>query len=353
MLAPMARVPAHYQEEPGASRCGDTFEEGLTVTGEIYGRGGFGADHIKFIPRVTEEPGGTWWSTDSADERDFIGDVERAAERVDDQLGQLSGELTVEQSNSVWRLLQLAEDNLEEVDELYAYWSGEGPRPGLDLWRPGAGTPSEWPLESGDRIFDYRGECYGLSGEWVDRHAYDVASGQYRPTGEQYWCPDQDDRDQRAEDRERIHQLLVDAARAVRCAQWGLWRMVLYGRAVKDWDDKYGGQLGMVLQTEAPPPPVFEFEPWQSDEPIDVWPVWPDPVEPTPVWPVWPDEEPPPDDGLGGAGVWEPPDEPGAMPEDDVPAEPPPPEEPSERPSWAAPLLIGGAALAAAVILTR
>jgi len=307
----MAVVPANYTPEPGETRCGASFGRGITVTGEIYGSGGIGAELKHIVPRLSVMPTGNWWSYRSQDEANLIDSVKTRIPVVADDAQEQFGHdaISLSQKNAIDYLLDLAHSNLRRVDEIYAYWDGKIPHPAT-----GVGLPydsqynrvSEWPLGAGDAIYQHTSECKGVSGDWVaDRELQGSTVRQVR----WYFCPDETMRQQRSKDRNAIRSLVLNAARAVRCAEWGLWRIVLYRQALALWEEKYGDRGSFAAGTPGPGPGLVS--PASSyglyEEPIGRPPsggVPPDEPEDFPLPDIDslppPGEEPPDDEGMGG-----------------------------------------------------
>lgn len=260
----MTGVPLSYTPEPGSARCGNSFERNITVTGEIPGRNGYGGDLKHILPRVAKVPTGQWWSQESTKERTFVASVRNGLERARRDLADNLLQVGALDSLTIEYLFDLAEGNLERVDRIYAFWRGQGAHPETGNWLPadhnvpspiGAGTfsrRSEWPLTASDAIYEYLEECHGQSARWVeDRELV----GNTVQTVRLYFCPGDTTRQQRARDRAQILELLLDAARAVRCAHYGVWRLVLYKRAVQRWNAQYGDLPDLAAPTEPRPRP--------------------------------------------------------------------------------------------------
>lgn len=358
----MAKVPLSFQAEPGQARCGDSFAHSMTVTGEIPNRSGFGSDKKKWISKVTNWPAGNWASFQSSKEGTFVEDVKMGRNRLEDDLIASAPSLTTPQENAIIYLIRLVDANLAKVREVYDYWDGKGPHPST-----GVGLPhdfehdrtSDWPLKTGDAIYQHVSECTGVSGQWVeDRELV----GQNVKMIRWYFCPDGAMREQRAKDRVWIRKLLLDSARAVRCGQWGVWRMRLYNEALTEWEEKYGG-FGFKLPPGPPPKPdpspfvpeggpQFGIYQPPGEPPPPPGPEEPPPFQPADFIPPPPGDLPPPDDepeepDLGeGPDALPPPLGPEGLPP--VPPAPPPttPGQPGIFSKKNLPLFVGAGALA-------
>lgn len=310
--APMAAVPLSFDPEPGASHCGNTFDVNMTVTGELPGKSGFGSDRKHFLRRVGLIPAGSWWSTKSAKEQAFVASIRNRMQEVEQELLANAGALDEDEEGAIIYLIKLALGNLEHVEDLYAYWDGVGPHPDTGIGLPfdeNSGQVSAWPLTATDKIYLHVEECEGKTAVWVsDRELVGQAVQHVR----YFYCPSSATIAQRSKDRTRIRKLILNAARAIRCAQWGLWRMLLYKQSLAAWDAQYGGLPDLQTPTQPGPTPsgaVFPgtFQSPHRDEPIPPIPERPD--DDPPDWKAPPPGELPPggeDDeavpGDGGTG---------------------------------------------------
>ncbi len=350
------KVPSGFTPEPGAQRCGDSWQDFLMVTGELPGTQGYGKDSKHSLPPVVSEgaptktvPGatpGTWYSYDTDAERKFVDGMAPSAKRVYTELdavneGRLGNNsklrLTPMQIQEVQYLMDLHEANLDRVEALYAYWEGD-----RNLHpQTGEYTTNEWPLPAGDDIEDYVAECEGLSGKWVEETGFGFEGGTVLRS---YYCPGGAGLARRAKDRNAIGRLLIDAAKAIRCAHWGLWRMALYGMERAAWDAGPGGRGIQQRPGEYTAPLGLQQRPGEyvppigfSNVPPEDLPPIPDPIEPDPEEAA--ETEGPRDiprrSPLAGGAT-------GLLP----PGPPPPAASP-----WRTPLLVGGAAAVAWVLL--
>lgn len=258
-MAPMAKVPSGFQPEEDEPRCGDSFSRQITVTGVVPGTGGYGSDLTKVLKLVASEPHGDWYSRDSAEEQSFIENILYTSNRVERDLAAavLREQLTEAQADSVAYLINLSKRNILRVELLYEYWEGEAAHPQTGSSLPvddTSGRASEWPLPEGDDLYNYLPACRGLTGEWVDDRQLMGSEVQHL---RYYYCPSSESHAQRKRDRAAIRELLINAARAVRCAEFGLWRQVLYNEAYEVWSQHSTG-LGYQREPGEPPtvPPI-------------------------------------------------------------------------------------------------
>jgi hypothetical protein len=149
-----------------------------------------------------------------------------------------------------------------------------------------------------------------------------------------YVCPSWPTRYQRNADRKAIRDRLIEAMQALRCAQYGVWRRVLYREAKQRWDSEdHGFGWSPTTKPDPEPEPTWGGQ-WALTGHQPEPPEPPEPQDPDPVGPLpGPDEEP--DDGQ----PWEPWGEPDRMPDidkdalpDDPPDFPMPPPEPVAEP---------------------
>jgi hypothetical protein len=322
----MTGVPRSFRPEPNYKRCGNSFERNLVVTGEIPGRNGFGSNRKHTIARIAVVPTtANWWSRQGASERQFTTAIVTRMGSVRNDAAAEQPWIPYSQMQSIEWLLALAQGNLDRVAAIYLYWSGTGEHPETGERLPvdesapspvGAGTygrASEWPLTASDAIYEYVGECAGKSAAWVDDRELVGGTVQHIRN---YFCPGATTRAQRARDRKQILELLLDAARAVRCAQYGIWRVSLYRQSVQDWNNRYGDLPGFQ-QPGAQPPSGSPYQGAGGFQYGTIEPIGPGtggfgggigtgPVAPIPPVPV--DWDPPtpddlPDPGpLGGGG---------------------------------------------------
>jgi hypothetical protein len=299
----MTAVPTSFDAEPGSIRCGNSFERTIVVTGEIPGRNGYGANHKHTIGRIALQPSGTWWSKKDPKEAAFISQITTRMQSVQNDINLNRAALSQADIASLEWLLELAANNLARVEAIYTYWTGFGAHPETGESLPAdqnapngfGGTmarASEWPLTASDAIYEYLGECQGQSARWVDDRELVGGTTQHM---RYYFCPGDQTRAQRARDRSQILKLLLDAARAVRCAQYGVWRIVLYKRAVADWNAQYGGTPDIASPTQPgtqPRPGVVGGQGGFQYQPVDpIGPLRPTNdggLEPGPVAPIPP-----------------------------------------------------------------
>ena len=297
----MAKVPSGFQAEPGQSSCGNSWPDLITVNGMIPGTGGYGSDRTQsLLPVATMPSGNDWYSYDGAAERKFIEDIKYRLGQVDTErftAGQ-RGDLSLKEADAVRYLANLARNNLERVQNIYRFWNGElevhpqtGSRLPVDAPAPrhpgsGSNLRSEWPLQAGVSLAKYMSECTNKSDEWVE-------TSEGPRVVRLYYCHGIEIRIERVEDRERIRRLIIDAAAAVRCAHFGLWRMTLYNQALKKWREHQTG-LGFGQRPgEYVPPLGFEQRPGEYVPPLGFGfppelPVIPDPETPEPEEPEEP-----------------------------------------------------------------
>ncbi len=319
IIRTMALPPGGYPAEGGANApCGWTWKQNAVVTGEISGFD-FGASEKTILPPIVY-PGNVpkVWGKDADSEAAFADKIQQAIIQTTADVNALAAEdpdpsngfepndsLTAKQVNSLAWLLAHAQAQLEAAAEIYDFWAHRfgGPWP-LSL----GDFPSNFTLPAG---IDARSHpCSGNNGEWVDG----------RGRVDKVMCPANAEMVRRPFDREKVRARLMDAIHHVRCAQWGMWRLVLYGRAVNAWDLKHPVG-GLVAEPVGPIGPVSSGAPGGFAAPYS------DPLPPGDLTTA-PPTEPPAPTGPGGltTGPPSPPDEPGDFHLPD-PGELPPPDQ--------------------------
>jgi hypothetical protein len=284
--------------EPGHWRCGNSYAQEIVVTGELPN--GYGKDNTQTLEPVATKLKGNWWSRKTEEEAAFIDEIQAARERFEEDLGleEVGEALSAQESAQLSSLVNVATQNVKEVEKIYDYWDGKTmnglPR---DVWI--SGLASEWPLSESDIVSEHVPQCSNsLPGAWVE--VQDLVGNSVQ-TVRYYFCHGDEAKQKRSTDRWAIKKLLEDAARAVRCAMFTMWRVVLYRRSLAEYDDIDVGTF--IPQPPAPPPPETPAGPGGFKAPTlpeDPW-VPPPPAEP-PSFPTFPvdaiittiDWEPPP-----------------------------------------------------------
>lgn len=181
---------------------------------------GFGGQFSKVLPPIA---GSMVSSQGFGGPVGFGGEVEQ--QRLDelmDAIGETramldvaADSLTQTQIGDISYLLRGAELELEAAQDVHEGWDRMG-----------------WPLSyQPDRISAFPGapgKCKGDGGEEVTPPG----------GGRRVRCPTISDAIRRPGSRYYIRQRFIDAAHWARCAQWGLWRSLLYARAKEDWDNQ-------------------------------------------------------------------------------------------------------------------
>lgn len=318
-----------YDPEPGYAICGDSFDRDVTVTGELPNQDGYGSDLRRILARFGERPSGDWASRNSQVERLFVDAIDRADQRVTSTVQELAPDLTGEEQAAVAKLIARARQNLEWVDQVYRYWAGDAAYPGTNSTLPvdpATDWPSEWPLTASDNPAEWVPECAGAEpGTWVNDR--ELVANQMQ-TVRRYYCPDALMRNRRQKDRKAIAKRLLEAMRALRCAEYSAHRRVLWREAKKRWDEEnhgFGFAPGVGAGNDDPEVSPWGAVPWgiaqQPLGPIDPpVPGGHEPIEPLPPIPE-PGEDEDDDRGLFPMPPSEPP-----------PDEPPPDEPPPDAP---------------------
>jgi len=297
---------------PYPKNCGKSWDKTKTVTGEIYGKGGFGKDFMKslsplgFVAELKDIGRDRQRQQLVEDKIDtFIQRLRREVSNASGAQGQRRI-LNVDEQKALDWLLTHAQFQLDEVTRIWDKWIFRKVTAGT----AGVADGGTFPLDLEDRVTNIPGggvHCAGRMGKWIDSSD---------PRGGRIFCPTEAELKQRPKDRAAIEQYFVWAFESTRCAQVGLARMLLYKKAVAAWS---GIDLPDIkLPTEPPDQPAQpgELEPLVLDigdvdmcklfgigcDPWDVGPVEPD-IPPCPHdWCLDPDGLPPPDQPDLGSG---------------------------------------------------
>lgn len=215
----MARPPSHFRGETIGRVCGHTWASELVVDGRLPD--GYGADITKTLDPVMPPPfAGPGGQPDVEPQAQGIGWDSPAEALRRQQLLLRIGELRVatdvayiagDIKGAVRWLLDKAEAELESAQKIHSLWKTRG--------------NGAWPLRYADRLTNFYAaenpdDCAGRFGATVSG----TGGGTVR-------CPTRQEVDRREADREKIRERFVDAARFVRCAEYGLYRSVLYRKA--------------------------------------------------------------------------------------------------------------------------
>lgn len=227
--------------EPGHSRCGNSYAKEILVSGQLPN--GYGKDNTHTLEPVADKPSGSWWGRRSPEEAEFSDQIQAAIARLKDDIGGNTA-LIPSEAAALSSMTYLAEQNLKQVSEIYDFWDGK--TGGLPRDSELSGRESEWPLDTSDILSQYMYACRPkMTGKWVPIRA-GLGEG---PVVRNYYCHMWSLTERRVEDRLRIWTLLDEAARAVRCAEWTMWRVTLYRQSLAEFDEIDAGTL-------APAPPV-------------------------------------------------------------------------------------------------
>ena len=314
----MASVPHSFDPEPGSNRCGDSYRKLILANGLLPNTKGFGL-HLRHTVRPVVLPGSV---TDPADTDAGVNEetIESIRAMVQERLGKVldgielndhlfrkadrdslrwlvrHSEAELEAATQIWERWADREEgswSLDNGDTLDTFWQPRDPR---DCFDP-------------DELMDPPGPNYG---RWVpSRHAIAGTPS----AGVQVRCPTLDEVAARPFDRTAIQDRLRDALRHLRCAEYWYWRVLLYRRALQEWEEKEPGIVVTSSFAALPPvgQPVKEFEPPPLIDPkLGIYRPPPDPPD---FRPPSTDDLPDPDsvpmpDGAAPPGVLPP----GALP---------------------------------------
>lgn len=275
----MARPNSSYPPERPGSTCGSSWSDPLRVTGRLSSTNSFGSNIFVDLDAVADaddlrrtQGKLSWDGPHETRVRDAFD--ARVRETLDD-LVKFKGDLGQANFDAVEGLLRMAVDNLSYVEAIHEKWRA-----------------ARWPMS---RL------------HFNDEHCTrEVDMGKVFGGGFER-CPTYSTHLERDADRDEIVRRFVDAAHAIRCAEFGMWRVVLYRRALGEWrrTPQGGGPGGL-----APTPPSTPRPPAAGGGTFTARPPGPPPppTPPAPPNPLLP--EFPPDLGAGEALPPPPPPEP-------------------------------------------
>jgi hypothetical protein len=274
------KPPAAYPTEPKkpgtvpphAMRCGWTWAVPVTVDGRLPT--GFGAQYSHVLEPVMPiaRLGQIGWA--GAIEAERRTQLKTAAQRILEQLQLASTTIDPTSIASVRWLVESAGAELTAADQVHAKW----------LTR--AGGP--FPLSLEDRPSAFHKSCAGQPGAAVPGTLV---------------CPSAAELAQRMPDRRRIRDRFEDAAAHLRCAEYWLWRVMLYREALAAWaavrPPTGAGGLKAAMPAKPPPAPLdLTREPPPAPPPMGELRIPPGPPETTPgqlAPPGWEPGTPPPE----------------------------------------------------------
>lgn len=293
----MARPSSTYPSERPGSTCGASWPDPIRVTGRLSQTNSFGSnisvelDPVADADDMRRSHGMLSWN--GAHEARVREELEERIRNTLDDLVKFRDALGEENRDAVEGLLRMAVDNLDYIEAIHKKW-----------------TDARWPMSRGHYNDDHctrevdMGKVFGGG---FDR------------------CPTYDTHIERNDDRDEIARRFVDACHAIRCAEFGMWRVVLYRRALKRWKKtpQGGGPGGLAPKPPATPrPPMAGGGTFATRPPGPLPPPTP-PAPPNPLLPDFPPE-------LGGGEMLPPPPPPEPPPElkppvglEDPPVEPP------------------------------
>lgn len=217
---------------PYPKNCGKAWDKTQTVTGEIYGKGGFGREFKKTLSPIGY-----------LSELNDIGKDGARIDLVKEKLGKFATRLSREIDNASGRkgtkkrllnsneeralrwLLEHAQSQWNAAESLWEKWVYRR----IDMGAAGTADGGTFPLNLEDRTTNIPGggtHCAGRMGKWIPSTS---------PRGGDIFCPTLAELQQRPKDRAAIRQHLIYAFENIRCAQVGLYRMLLYKQALAAW----------------------------------------------------------------------------------------------------------------------
>ena len=220
----MARPPSRYKSERRGG-CGASWRDALTVRGTIPGTGGFGESFARTLPPVVSdlEGGAGYLGWDGEYEHERKAQLETVLAGVREDVTGLLRELPEKTKSTLLQLLAGARDQLDAIEEIHESWRLR--------------DDGTFGLQYGDAMEDFPAAQH-----IEDCTTYPTQGPHYgkrvpgRGRGDDVICPTRAELDQRSVDRDQVATLYRDTARWIRCAEWTLWRTILYRRALEQWD---------------------------------------------------------------------------------------------------------------------
>jgi len=241
-----------FKAEPGAPACGTSYAKPLLVSGRLPN--GFGAENTHELAAVTPALSGDWWGRGTPAEAKMVVDIEEAIERfMDAYQSDVALRLSTKERIAIYTLVHQAKQDLSRVAEIYGFWAGTLPGLPHDFE---FNRTSEWPLSASDVQYEYMSACTpDKKGQWVEDRQLGLGGPR---VVRRYYCATDALIERRAADRWQIQTLLRHAARAVRCADWTLWRVSLYRKSLADFEGVNAGDF-IPPQPTPPKPPATTF----------------------------------------------------------------------------------------------
>lgn len=257
----MAKPPLGYRGPEGLP-CGKSWDHSILVTGQLPGME-YGKQMTRIIPpAVSDLEGGVgkigWDGPYQHERREKMLD---RMEQIYETLRTSDAWLTPKEVRSIEWLLDQATAELDTARVIESQWATRG-----------AGS---FPLSLPDKLdafpmaADIR-DCTNPNDDLAPPGPHYGAEVKSILPGVNTRCPTRQEMQQRKKDREKIRQRFIDAAHHIRCAEFGVWRLQLYRRALEQWEASYasgtpGGYTtgpqkppgGLTTKPPGPPPPKF------------------------------------------------------------------------------------------------
>jgi hypothetical protein len=280
----MARPPSSFRGEAPGQVCGHTWASSLVVDGRLPN--GFGKDLTHRLEPVMEQPYEADLGMPDVDQAQlgigWGGPLEsNLSSQLLDRIAAIRARtnesfLGSKQKGAVRWLLDRAKGELDFAQAIHKLWKNR--------------TAGSWSLSFSDRLTNFYAaknpsDCAGRPGATVE------GAGRSGPVR----CPTEAEIARRPNARAEIRQRFVDAAHFIRCAEYGLWRMLLYREAKQQWEQRPTGPGGIVAPGGGTMPGDITVgvpvPPQPPDVPVPVAGKLPPPTPP----------KPPPDVGPEGA----------------------------------------------------
>ncbi len=220
---------------PYPKDCGSGWHSIGLATGELYGKGGFGKDYQKALPPLATEDDLKGIGSDRSAQEDLMTIIDAKIDELREEVADNSGAggmrrfLTRKEQDSIVWLLDHAEAELDVANDIWKKWDDR--------------VNGTYPLWMGDQV----GDIPTLKPTFCTKPGQIIYGTEEFPGT--IICPTTKELKQRGKDRTSIKKRFQWALTHVRCAEWGLNRILLYKQALADWK-------GIDYPEKIPVPPI-------------------------------------------------------------------------------------------------